>query len=105
MINYRDYTVVYADADEKYVKNVVLFGKSSDDYIYSAKECAEDQKIDKTTLMDLLHKGVVISYENAFYTPVFYKENAGAVEITIATAIATGASTAVVLHSSEYSEE
>ena len=28
-------TVVYADAEEKYVKNVILYGKTADNYLYT----------------------------------------------------------------------
>lgn len=105
MIDMRKFEKIYADAEEKFVKAVVLFGKNSDDYLYSASTCTENDKIDKDTLMELLKKGVVVSYENAFYQPIFFKENAGAVEVTIATAIGSGSSTAVLFYSKEHSAD
>ena len=32
-------TVVYADAEEKYVKNVILYGKTADNYLYTDSKC------------------------------------------------------------------
>lgn len=93
---------IYADAEEKYVMNTVLYGHS-DTYLYADE--SHTQKIDAATLMDVCQKGALIHYEGAYYLPVFFKENSGHVEVTIATAIATGASTAVVLYSSEYNED
>lgn len=89
---------IYADAEQKYVMNTLLYGHT-DNYIYMDE--AHTQKVDKDTLHEILSKGAIIHYESAYYTPVFWKENAGHLEVTIATAIATGASTAVVLKSSE----
>lgn len=105
MNDFKKYTKIYADAEEKFVKNVVLYGKTGDKYIYSAKEATEKDKIDAETLLDLLHKGVIVSYADAFYIPVLYKISAGVTTLTIATKIATGASTAVELNSEEFSEE
>lgn len=89
---------IYADAEQKYVMNTLLYGHT-DNYVYMDE--AHTQKVDKDTLHELLSKGSIIHYESAYYTPVFWKENTGYLEVTIATAIATGASTAVVLKSSE----
>ena len=89
---------IYADAEQKYVMNTLLYGHT-DNYVYMDE--AHTQKVDMDTLHELLSKGSIIHYESAYYTPVFWKENTGHLEVTIATAIATGASTAVVLKSSE----
>lgn len=93
---------IYSDSEEKYVKTVILYGHT-DNYVYADAE--HTQKIDKDTLLILCLKGVTINYQNAYYTPVFFKENSGHLEITIATAIASSASTAVVLNSEEYSAD
>ena len=89
---------IYADAEQKYVMNTLLYGHT-DNYVYMDE--AHTQKIDKDTLHEILSKGAIIHYESAYYTPVFWKENSGRLEVTIATAISTSASTAVVLKSSE----
>ena len=46
-------TVVYADAEEKYVKNVILYGKTADNYLYTDSKCSEVNKVDKDTLLNL----------------------------------------------------
>lgn len=94
------FTNIYATAEEKYVKNVVLYAKTGDNYLYA--DSTHTQKIDKDTLMNLLIKGVIVLYEGAYYTPVMFKDNTTNVSATIATNIATGASTSVVLYSEEY---
>lgn len=104
MMDFRNYDVVYADAEEKFVKSVILYGKSGDNYIYSKSAATENDKIDKDALMELMKKGVVVSYEGAFHVPVIFKDETTEVSVTIATAIATGASTSVVLYSKEHSE-
>lgn len=105
MIDMKNFEPVYADAEEKFVKAVVLHGKNGDKYVYSKKEATEADKIDADTLLELLHKGVIISYEGAFYVPVLYKKSAGVTTLTIATKIATGASTAIEMNSKEFSED
>lgn len=104
MMDYRGYDVVYADAEEKFAKTTILYGKTSNDYLNKTSACAEEDRIDKNTLLELLKKGVLISYDGAFYTPLFFKENSGAVEVTFATAISASASAATVLYSKEHSE-
>ena len=93
-------TKIFADAEEKFVKTVALYGHS-DNYLYVDESHAE--KIDKDTLLDLCLKGMaVINYESAYYTPVLFKENSGAIEVVIATSIGTGTSTSVTLYSKEH---
>lgn len=104
MMDYRGYDVVYADAEEKFAKTIILYGKTSNDYLNKTSACAEEDRIDKDSLLELLKKGVLISYDGAFYTPLFFKENSGAVEVTFATAISASASAATVLYSKEHSE-
>ena len=86
-------TVVYADAEEKYVKNVILYGKTAD-------------KVDKDTLLNLRKKGVIISYNSTYYMPLFFKEESGgSVSVTFATAVSASASAATTLYSKEYSAD
>ena len=84
---------IYADAEQKYVMNTLLYGHT-DNYVYMDE--AHTQKIDKDTLHEILSKGAIVHYESAYYTPVFWKENTGHLEVTIAPASAD-----VVLKSSE----
>lgn len=102
MMDLRNYDVIYADAEEKFVKGIVLYGKTSDAYVYAKSGTTEDDKIDKDSLMEILKKGAVVSYDGAFYTPAFFKENSGHVELTFATALSAAGTTAVVLNSKEY---
>ena len=95
-------TVVYADAEEKYVKNVILYGKTADNYLYTDSKCSEANKVDKDTLLNLCKKGVIISYN----MPLFFKEESGgSVSVTFATAVSASASAATTLYSKEYSAD
>ena len=92
-------TVVYADAEEKYVKNIILYGKTSDNYLYTDSKCSEANKVDKDTLLNLCKKGVIINYNSTYYMPLFFKEESGgSVSVTFASA-----SAATTLYSKEYS--
>lgn len=64
-------TVVYADAEEKYVKNVILYGKTADNYLYTDSKCSEVNKVDKDTLLNLCKKGVIINYNSTYYILLF----------------------------------
>ena len=99
-------TVVYADAEEKYVKNVILYGKTADNYLYTDSKCSEANKVDKDTLLNLRKKGVIISYNGTYYMPLFFKEESGgSVSVTFATAVSASASAATTLYSKEYSAD
>lgn len=93
---------IFARANEKFVKSVVIYGKASDNYAYADAEFKT--KIDKDSLMNLCMKGfVVISYGAAFYNPVCFKANSakGCTSITFwNTEVSTAA--AVTLNSSEF---
>lgn len=104
MMDYRGYDVVYADAEEKYVKSIILYGKTSDNFVHATSKMTDD-RIDKDTLMELLKKGVIVKYNDNFYTPIFFSDETAHATLTIATAISASASTAVVLNSKEYSED
>lgn len=97
MTDYRNFDVVYADADEKYVKTVVLYAKTSDDYVYKAAGATEQDKIDKDTLLDLCKKGVMVVLDGVYYVPSQFKD------ATTYTTLTIGEST--VLNSKEYAAE
>lgn len=99
-------TVVYADAEEKYVKNVILYGKTADNYLHTDSKCSEANKVDKDTLLNLCKKGVIINYNSMYYMPLFFKEeSSGSVSVTFATAVSASASAATTLYSKEYSAD
>ena len=99
-------TVVYADAEEKYVKKVILYGKTADNYLYTDSKCSEVNKVDKDTLLNLCKKGLIINYNSTYYIPLFFKEESdGSVSVTFATAVSASASAATTLYSKEYSAD
>lgn len=97
------FTIVYADAEEKFVKNVVLYGQASDNYVYA--DAGFTQKIDKATLLNLCMKGVLVLYAGSYYAPIAFKDNTTSVSLTIATNVAASGSASVVLNSEEYSAD
>ena len=97
------FTTIYADAEEKYVKSVVLYGKASDNYVYTDSACKE--KIDKATLLNLCMKGVLVLYGGSYYAPIAFKDNTTSASLTIATNVASTGSTSVVLNSEEYTAD
>ena len=101
----KDYTVIWSDYAGRYADTVILYGKTSDNYLYKDSAFTETKKLSKDELMDLLKHGLVlISYGGAFYRPLFFKESSGSVAVTFATAIGAS-STSVTLYSKEYSED
>lgn len=105
MMDLKGYDVIYADAEEKFVKNIILYGKTSDNYVHATSKTTEDDKIDKETLLELLKKGAVVKYNDDFYTPISFADETTHAALTIATAISASGSTAVVLNSKEYAAE
>ena len=100
---------VYSDAEEKYVKTAIFYGKSGDSYLYldsaSATAATEANRVDKATLLNALTKGALISYGGAFYTPVSFKDNGTSVEAVIATVINAASTASVTLYSKEYTAD
>lgn len=100
---------VFSDANEKYTKVTIIYGKSGDNYVYydagSATSATEANRIDKDTLLNILLKGAVISYGGVYYKPLFFSESGGSVSVTFATAISASASAATVLYSKEYTAD
>lgn len=97
MTDYRNYDTVYADAEEKYMKAVVLYSKASGKYVYKKETATENDKIDKDTLLELCKKGVLVLLDGVYYTPSQFADK------TTYTTLTIGAST--VLNSKEYTEE
>lgn len=98
MTDYRNFDVVYADVEEKYMKTVILYGKTSDNFVYAKATMAEGDKIDKDTLMELLKKGVVVNYDTAvFYVPTKFEDKTTYTQLTMGESI--------TLNSKEYSED
>lgn len=92
---------IFANSEEKYVKNVVVYGKASDSYVYEDSACTK--KLDKDTVSRLFLTGLLVNYAGATYPVAALKDNTanGGVDVTIWNALASTAA-AVTLHSSEY---
>lgn len=76
---------VYADYEEKLVKTTVLYAKSADKHLCVDSACTEGDRIDKDALMNLLMKGLTISYDGAYYRPISFKDETTHVSVVIAT--------------------
>lgn len=92
---------IYAKSEEKYVKNVVIYGKTGDNYVYEDSACTK--KLDKDAVSRLFLTGLLVNYAGATYPVAALKDNTakGCVDVTVWNALASTAA-AVTLHSSEY---
>lgn len=89
-------TNVYFDSEQKYLAKTVLYAKkSSDGFVYADEAATKNVSHDE--LLDLCMKGLVIvkQVEGAFMYPVYFKDAAGTVTVTVTTKI--GASDSAVL--------
>lgn len=64
---------IYNDAKDKNVSTVIVYGDSDNGYVYT--DAKKQNKIAKDVLLDLYFKGMTVSYEGAYLTPVSYKDN------------------------------
>lgn len=64
-------TYIYAHADEKNAKTLLLYANSSKALFYD--EAAKEDKVAKADLKDLFVKGVTIAYSGDYYKPVCVK--------------------------------
>lgn len=62
---------VYAKADEKFVKAIVLYANGSKALFYDKE--AKTDKVAKADLQDLFLKGVVVFMTDTYYKPVCLK--------------------------------
>lgn len=91
---------IFSDANEKYVKNFVLYGHT-DKYLYL--DAAHTTKVSLEDALNMCQKGLLVVYNGFTCVPVCFKENAGHLEVTVATGTTT--LTGVVLNSEEYSAD
>lgn len=91
----------FIGAEDLHVATVVLYAKdTSDGFIYA--DAKNTQTVDRATLLDLCLKGLVlVLYKGAYHRPVFFKDSAGTVTVTIATAIGASDSAKLELKSKE----
>ena len=79
---------IFSNAEEKFVKNVVVYGNANKAY-YDAEH--KDQ-IPAAELLNMCRKGnVLVVYNNAFYFPVAFKEVKNVVTVSIYDVLATAA--------------
>ena len=92
---------IFANSEEKYVKNIMIYGKANDSYVYEDSACTK--KLDKDTVSRLFLTGLLVNYAGATYPVAALKDNTakGCVDVTIWNVLASTAA-AVTLHSSEY---
>ena len=76
---------IFADAEEKYAKSVILYTKASGDtYLYA--DVAQTTTVGHDDVLNLCQKGMLlISHSDSVYTPILYKDATGTVTVTIAT--------------------
>lgn len=92
---------IYSKSEEKYVKNVIVYGKSGDNYLYEDSDCTT--KLDRETAYRLFLTGMLVNYAGTIYPVAALKENSAknCVDVTIWN-VTAGTPAAVTLHSSEY---
>lgn len=92
---------IYHDANEKYLSSVILYAKdSSDGYVYA--DSGYTVNVDRETLLNLCMKNLVlVLHKGVYHRPVYFKDSAGTVTVTIATKIAASASEILELKSKE----
>lgn len=61
---------IFADADEKWIKNIVLYGKDDDNYLYITDIFTAKYRVTKRVLIEIFKKGLIIFYKEAFYLPI-----------------------------------
>ena len=88
---------IYADSENKYVKNTVLYAKDNDEYAYLDEAFTE--KVDRDTLFNLCVNGVLIQKNTDVFIPYCFT-TPGADYLTIKFGNGSSSNTA---YSMEYS--
>lgn len=58
---------IYADSEEKLVKNVIVCGDSDDGHLFY--DCELQHKITKDDLLNLFTKGMIVCHNDEYYKP------------------------------------
>lgn len=88
---------IFADAEEKYVRNFVVYGTNGNTKAYEDEACTKT--VTKEDLLNAGKKGLLVSYDGAFYSVVSVKDATTHAEVTIMTVGAASAATLVTLQS------
>lgn len=73
MNNMKNRNNIFADSEDKFVKNVLVYADADDGHLFY--DSAKSIKIPKDELKDLFMKGMIIFLTDAYYIPVGYKES------------------------------
>lgn len=94
---------IYADAEDKYVLAIVLYGKIGDKYLYTDEACTK--KLTKDELFRACQVRVLVKYDDAYYIPLTFAHDSSqpCTTVTIVT-VADSTPTYVVLNSEEFTE-
>lgn len=77
-------TEIFADANEKYVKTVVFYGKASDTKLYVDEKMTEQASYNEA--MNACMKGMaVVLYGGAYLVPITFSDNSNKVTVDVAT--------------------
>lgn len=77
-------TEIFADANEKYVKTVVFYGKDSDTKLYVDEKMTKQASYEEA--MNACMKGMaVVLYGGAYLVPITFRDNSNKVTVNVAT--------------------
>lgn len=80
-------TKIFADADEKYVMNFVLYGKESDTKLYVDEKMTVQASYAEA--LDACLKGAVVLCNKVYYNPIAFRENINKITVDLATGTST----------------
>lgn len=61
---------IFSDADEKWVKNIILYANGKDNYLYIDKTFTAAYRVTKKVLIEIFKKGLIIFCDGIFYFPI-----------------------------------
>ena len=96
---------IFSDADEKWIKNIVLYANGKDNYLYVNNTFLEDYRVTKKVLIEIFKKGLIIFCDGFFYFPISLTIGDEYVSVDISDGIKTTTFTSVEKTESEDDEE
>ena len=96
---------IFSDADEKWIKNIVLYANGKDNYLYVNNTFLEDYRVTKKVLIEIFKKGLIIFCDGFFYFPISLTIGDKYVSVDISDGIKTTTFTSVEKTESEDDEE
>ena len=92
---------IFGTADERFLRTVVLYGKTSNNYLHVDSGCTDKAELTKDKVKQLFLSGMTICYDGDYYTPLACTDETTYMAVSFATDIQTP--TEVTLYSNEYS--